>query len=89
MVQVIFQYTPAQIIWNDIQPPSRDEDQLVQSPWQTDESKFWYSQFLDPLLSSFVCHNQNVCALTLASVMCMLCLCYLEVQNKLVISASV
>ena len=32
----------------------------------------------------FVCHNQNVCALTLTLVMCMLCLCYLEVQNKLV-----
>ena len=27
-----FQYTPAQIVWNDIQPSSCDEDQLVQSP---------------------------------------------------------
>ena len=27
-----FQYTPAQIVWNDIHPLFRDEDQLVQSP---------------------------------------------------------
>jgi len=76
-----FQYTPAQIIWNDIQPPSRDEDQLVQSPLgKLMSQSFGTVNFSIRYCQVFVCHNQNVCALTLTSVMCMLCLCYLEVQ---------
>ena len=40
---------------------------------------FWETAFV-----KLFCHNQSDCALTLTSVMCMLCLCCRKVQNKLV-----